>query len=572
MRVDVEKEIERILPLIPKEPPQNTIEILKKRGYLKDERLLYRIAYGIKPMYGTIGPGGKSVAVRCSRCGGRTYLEYAGNDQGCYRGGATYGFIDPLDRSAVRSGGTCVCPMCGVGLRALHIGEFKSWMEIDSRICMSVHNVEGHLAILSWVIRKRLHTDGSVSYHEDGYEGIVVIEKTLVRIKMYSKFMSSYSWSSEWSYTKRYDDQLGTFEKSEIVEVSPIVVERTECAHSAFAEYLSGGGELNPGRYLKLWLKHPNVENLARQGFSRYVSEVIKRALSYNGSYYRTSFEIKNTDQYIDWSKVKPSEMLGLQKDELAIARSVSFDALEFYREIKERKGIRLDAETLNKIEKWGFYSVKTMVCTPINGYSVPLIRSINYLEKQRKGAPTKDLVSVRYLEDYWNALYNVYRSMPPELLYPKDLQRAHDEMVLRVKEKEDAEINAKISERLTELSSLSYENNDMGLMIRPAASQAELIKEGKILHHCVGGYAKAHADGKTTILFIRKIDDPDIPFYTLEFKNGKVLQNRGDRNCARTKEVIDFENDWLEHIKNKEFMNNGKRSSRNQERIRAGA
>lgn len=41
MRVEVEKEIERILPLIPKEPPENTIEILKKRGYLKSERLLY---------------------------------------------------------------------------------------------------------------------------------------------------------------------------------------------------------------------------------------------------------------------------------------------------------------------------------------------------------------------------------------------------------------------------------------------------------------------------------------------------------------------------------------------------
>ena len=187
--------------------------------------------------------------------------------------------------------------------------------------------------------------------------------------------------------------------------------------------------------------------------------------------------------------------------------------------------------------------------------------------------ADKKYLISVKHLEDYWNALYKVYRAMPPELLYPKDLNRAHDEMVLRVKEKEDAELNAKIAERLPELSVMSYQNKEMGLMIRPAVSQGELIKEGKLLHHCVGGYAKKYASGETCILFIRKIEDPDTPFYTLEYKNGTVQQNRGDRNCARTPEVREFENEWLNHIKNlKELKKNGKRSSRSKAEHRAGA
>ena len=96
--------------------------------------------------------------------------------------------------------------------------------------------------------------------------------------------------------------------------------------------------------------------------------------------------------------------------------------------------------------------------------------------------------------------------------------------------------------------------------------------KEGKLLCHCVGGYAKDHAAGKTSILFIRKIAEPEIPFFTLEYKDGKVNQNRGYKNCDRTKEVIAFEKDWLEHIKNKEFMKNGKLSRRNQAEQRAGA
>ena len=106
--------------------------------------------------------------------------------------------------------------------------------------------------------------------------------------------------------------------------------------------------------------------------------------------------------------------------------------------------------------------------------------------------------------------------------------------------------------------------------MIRPAASHSELIAEGKALHHCVGGYAKSHADGSTSIFFIRKISAEDTPFYTLEYKNGKVQQNRGNGNCSRTQEVSDFEEEWLEYIKNKEFMKNGKRSSRNQNKQHA--
>ena len=575
MKASVEQEIQRILPLIPKEPPEHSIDTLKKRGFLKDERLLYKIAYGVNRLHGSnaLPRAGKSVYVKCSRCGGEAFLEYVGNNGCCHYGQATYGFIDPLDNSKITNGGTCVCPMCGIGLRALHTGSFKSCTDIDSRIYASVHNVEGHLAVLSWITKKNLHSDGSVTYFTNGYEGVIVIEKTLVRIKMYHKFMSSYSWDWEWSYTKRCDDEFGSFSPLEIVEATAATVERTECAHSALAEYMNARGNVKiaPARYLKIWLKHPNVENLIRQGLSRYVSSIMEKAEGYT-SYYHISFDMKNMDQYINWKKVKPHEMLGLSKEELKLARSVSFDALEFYREIKERKGLRLDERTLNVINKWGYYSVRTLVCTPIYNYSVPLIHVINYLEKQKEASARKDLISVRYLEDYWNSLYKVHSAMVSELLYPKDLQKAHDDMLTRVKEKESAELNAKIKARLSELALLSYSSETTGLLIRPAASQAELIAEGATLHHCVGGYAKDHANGKTSIFFIRKATEPNIPFYTLEYKNGAVQQNRGDRNCARTPEVIAFEKEWLEHIKNKEFMNNGKLSNRNQERVRAGA
>lgn len=45
----------------------------------------------------------------------------------------------------------------------------------------------------------------------------------------------------------------------------------------------------------------------------------------------------------------------------------------------------------------------------------------------------------------------------------------------------------------------------------------------------------------ETLILFVRKIEDPDTPFYTMEWKDGKVAQCRGMRNADMTPEVKAF-------------------------------
>lgn len=566
MRAEVEAEIKRILPLIPKEPPEYSIEKLKKRGFLKDERLIYNVEYatnleGIKQ---------KMVRVKCSHCGGTALFEHVPGPE-CRHSYGTYGFIDPADKQPKQTGDTCICPICGMGMRALIKSSFRSCTEIDSRIYMSVHNVGGNLTLLSWLTKKMLHSDGSVTYRTNGYEGVVIIDGSFVRIKMYSKFMSSYSWLREWSYTQRFLDEFGQYSGEEVVEASPITVERTDCAHSALAEYLQSAGPLDPVHYMKLWLKHPNVENLVRQGLSNYLCTVIDKCNEYDYYHSVRKFNFKQTEKYINWAKVKPSEMLGLSKDELELARKVSFDALEFYRVIKDRLGMRLDEKMLSRIKKYGYSNVQRAVLAPLYVNPVPLVHLINYLDKQRTATRTPSLIETGYLSDYWSSCNKVYGKVPPELAWPKDLIHAHDDLLTRIKEKEDAELQANFASRFAELSKMSYQSEEIGLMIRPAESQIELIKEGKILHHCVAGYAKSHAEGSTSIFFIRKIAEPDVPFYTLELKDGKVNQNRGDKNCARTAEVVAFEAEWLKYIHSKEFIKNVKRS-RKQTDNRAGA
>ena len=89
---------------------------------------------------------------------------------------------------------------------------------------------------------------------------------------------------------------------------------------------------------------------------------------------------------------------------------------------------------------------------------------------------------------------------------------------------------------------------------------------KGLQLAHCVARYAEDVAKRKTSIFFIRKIAHPSTPFFTLEYKNGIVNQNRGVKNCSRTEEVALFEEKWLNFIREHKEIQNGKRSDENAE------
>ena len=69
---------------------------------------------------------------------------------------------------------------------------------------------------------------------------------------------------------------------------------------------------------------------------------------------------------------------------------------------------------------------------------------------------------------------------------------------------------------------------------------QEELKKEGEALHHCVGTYMERVRKGETMIFFIRRKEEPEKPYYTLEW-HGKVVQCRGSHNCDMTPEVKAF-------------------------------
>lgn len=124
-------------------------------------------------------------------------------------------------------------------------------------------------------------------------------------------------------------------------------------------------------------------------------------------------------------------------------------------------------------------------------------------------------------------------------VVFPRDLYAAHQNTIKQIRIKSDEELRRQVEERAKTLKKYHYKNNEF--LIRPAQDADELIAEGKVLNHCVGTYAKAHASGQTTILFVRKISDPDTPFFTVEIRGIDVVQIRGKNNKPADKEVLAF-------------------------------
>lgn len=130
-----------------------------------------------------------------------------------------------------------------------------------------------------------------------------------------------------------------------------------------------------------------------------------------------------------------------------------------------------------------------------------------------------------------------------PKYLYPKDIKKSHDEAYKRVNEIKDELVDKGIADQAAKLSKYTYSSNQ--LFIFPASSNSELVKESKCLNHCVRTYAKRVADGETGIMLIRRSDEKEKPYYTLELKGKRIVQIRGNHNSAPVPEVSEFVRQW---------------------------
>ena len=153
-----------------------------------------------------------------------------------------------------------------------------------------------------------------------------------------------------------------------------------------------------------------------------------------------------------------------------------------------------------------------------------------------------------------WNFLadYRDYVRCCKELNYdlrdtaisrPQNFTAAHDRVMSIEKQLRRAEREKAISAVHTVYERLHglIEWTDGKLQVRMAHDAEDLVREGREMCHCVGGYCERVGEGRCIIFFVRRAAEPDKVFYTVEIKPNlqhlEVVQCRGYKNKDRSPE-----------------------------------
>ena len=167
------------------------------------------------------------------------------------------------------------------------------------------------------------------------------------------------------------------------------------------------------------------------------------------------------------------------------------------------------------------------------------------------------------YINDLATLVRAGYRTEKSVNLTPFSLKLEHDivtdEKQSIQNELDDAELKNRYQGKLTSIINKTYKLED-GRKVKflPADTVSKLKDEGKMLSHCVGGYANRIIKNNCLILLARLEDDLDKSWYTVEIRitqNGYVLgqQQSIDSYKLPNELKVELEKD-IKKINRKEF------------------
>lgn len=316
-----------------------------------------------------------------------------------------------------------------------------------------------------------------------------------------------------------------------------------------YEEFESGPQRRDCMKYLAACCIYPRaIEMLMKTGMEKLVWDLVAGR--------------RKNSQIINWNAESFDEAFkGLGKNELRAWRSsgAPLEALRTYKQLQHR-GLPESFDSLAGIYR-DFYETDT-VLRYCRKYAIRPSRLHGYLLKH-SGKPMKEAPgweAKKKLQTAWK-LWKDYVDMCEKLHYdlsqetvllPGDLRRKHDEaaeaqslMEERLAAEHRAELQLAAAERLKSWQKkYNFELDDY--FIRVAESAEEIVKEGKTLQHCVGGYAERHLKGQLTILFLRRRETPEASLYTIEMNGNRLQQIHGYKNERDGKPSPRQTMDWL--------------------------
>jgi DNA-directed RNA polymerase subunit RPC12/RpoP len=408
-----------------------------------------------------------------------------------------------------------VCPRCGSPITFKAIG--KSTCVVDQKYVTLVQRA-GNGFIFRGFFACKDYRDDYRAAKLDVYETVRAFSDKNFHIKNSDCF--SYGMFRPDYHVMRWKDdtQAGVYYDSAVYPKNlKEILSDTKCQYSSIWTLL----ESNPGKRIDIlaFLKgyKPCYEYLIKMGFPRLVME------DFHGG--DLSEKAKSIPELFEVPKAWIPELkkMDLSKDELHLFQAAY------------KVGRTTTAEEVRKIEntigaRREIFSLKVSTTHKILKYFKPMIH------KHWNGCDASD--SFVTWRDYIGFCKGLKWDLKNEfILFPKDLQKAHDEAMDLLEAKKDEAVDKKIREMYqSHYSRFHWEYKELTMVVPRCAE--DIRKEGQDQHNCVATYVERVARKNTVILFLRKKSEPEKSYYTVEYNKGRVIQCRRFANGGMTKEI----------------------------------
>lgn len=222
--------------------------------------------------------------------------------------------------------------------------------------------------------------------------------------------------------------------------------------------------------------------------------------------------------------------------------------------------GYRIKSRT-NK-DSWGYIarmrSIQLVTPEQTEKDRKNLLKLMRLQERTDKKGLNEDVF--RIFSDALNLFKQISNTNRPDIdLYAckdvNELHRYHNMLIeinitdKEARNKEEQERLNKLAAKLYDQRKEKFEYADDNFSIIVPEEMNKITKEGVYLHHCVGGYISRVAEGRTNILFLRKNENIDIPFFTIEVNNhNEIIQIHGlyNRWLGNEPDAVKFVINWI--------------------------
>lgn len=465
------------------------------------------------------------------------YMIYTYSKTGAKEGWCTYCEKTVQLKEKPLHGKTGICPRCKREITYKPSGKINT-LATDWYKVQLVQNIDGGIVVRHFEAKKcwKGTINAELYLREDTRTLIMDGTKWQYSWELYKNIehrwcRSSYSNYGNWQGGLIYTGNMYHLSKTGLAHSSlPAVLKHNKKMTNAVVDWIDAE------RY------DPNIERCAKAGLYRLAGELAK-----------------NNGLIKDRRATELTKALGI--DRMRLSRLVAHDGGSLYLSYLQREKvdntIYPDDILLDLVEKHITLSyLKNMLD------HMTLVKAYNYLVRQSDQSDKNPMSQVlTTYNDYMNMAERLKMDTSSEQIYkPKDLKKAHTKVIDLLsqagweKTAQDASKKfPKVNEELPRL--LKYEYKGSAYQIVAPRTITDIVREGSLLGHCIHTcdfYYQRIETKESFIMFLRKNDDPEKPWYTLEVEpSGNIRQKRtvGDNQNDDLKTAVPFLHEWQQWL-----------------------